>query len=142
MTFLVADHVHNPADGPFSVFAWVKGGAPGQAIVSQTTGKDWLMADSPDAHLATKIGQSAPGGQLLHSETIVIDGNWHRVGFVWDGSNRSLYLDGALVAEDTQSTLADCTGGLSIGCGANMALASFWTGLIDDVRIYRRAVKP
>jgi hypothetical protein len=46
------------------------------------------------------------------------------------------------VAEDTQTGLADCDGGVSIGCGADMAPDTFLTGLIDDVRIYNRAVKP
>lgn len=32
---VLTDFVLNPADGPFSVFAWVKGGAPGEVIVSQ-----------------------------------------------------------------------------------------------------------
>jgi len=33
-------------------------------------------------------------------------------------------------------------GGLNIGCGKNMTPNTYWTGLIDDVRIYNRAVKP
>ncbi len=32
--------------------------------------------------------------------------------------------------------------GLNIGCGADRAPGSFWSGLIDDVRIYNRVVKP
>ncbi|MHC4433878.1 MAG: hypothetical protein ACYTBS_18710, partial [Planctomycetota bacterium] len=32
---IVAGPVLNPSDGPFSVFAWVKGGSPGQVIISQ-----------------------------------------------------------------------------------------------------------
>jgi hypothetical protein len=29
-----------------------------------------------------------------------------------------------------------------IGCGATRTPETFWSGLIDDVRIYNRAVKP
>jgi len=46
------------------------------------------------------------------------------------------------VAKDTQSGLTGSTSGLYIGAGSTMAPASFWKGLIDDVRIYNRAVKP
>jgi hypothetical protein len=73
---------------------------------------------------------------------VITDGNWHRVGFVWDGVHRMLYVDDVLVAADPQSELAEGYGGLNIGCGATMAVDSFFTGLIDDVRIYSRAVTP
>ena len=70
------------------------------------------------------------------------DGYWHRVGLVWDGLYRTLYVDDILVAEDTQDSLKDSDSGLYIGCGKNMEAGTFWSGLIDDVRIYNRAVIP
>jgi hypothetical protein len=33
-------------------------------------------------------------------------------------------------------------GGLCLGAGKTLDAASFWSGLIDDVRIYDRAVTP
>ena len=36
--FLATDFVLNPSEGPFGVFAWIKGGAPGQAVLSQIDG--------------------------------------------------------------------------------------------------------
>jgi hypothetical protein len=136
--------VCNPSLGPFSVFAWIKGGAPGQVIVSQTAGVDWLSAGSIEGKLMTRLsrpaGRVAPGP--LTSPSVVTDGNWHRVGFVWDGSNRILYVDGVEVARDTQTGLGASGGGLHIGAGSTLAPGTFWSGLIDDVRIYNRAVKP
>jgi hypothetical protein len=38
--------------------------------------------------------------------------------------------------------LAASAGGLYIGAGMNLAPGSFWSGLIDDVRVYNRAVQP
>jgi hypothetical protein len=78
----------------------------------------------------------------LSCEAVIADGNWHRIGFTWDGANRKLYVDDVLVAEDTDVVLAACNGGLNIGCGKLMVPPTFFTGLIDDVRIYNRAVKP
>jgi hypothetical protein len=134
--------VLSPSDGPFSVFAWVKGGAPGQVIVSQVNGADWLMGGAPGGVLATELKEAGRKGKPLVSATVITDGAWHRVGFVWDGSNRILYVDDIEVARDTQSGLAASTGGLYIGAGSNMTPASFWKGLIDDVRVYDRAVTP
>jgi hypothetical protein len=136
--------VVDPGAGAFSVFAWIKGGAPGQVIVSQEGGADWLPTDVVAGTLMTSLVQRA--GRFtplpLVSQVIVTDGNWHRAGFVWDGRNRTLYVDDVIVAQDTQSGLADSLGGLLIGCGATMAGPTLWEGLIDDVRIYDRAVKP
>jgi len=141
-TFVVADFALSPAAGPFSIFAWVNGGAPGQAIVSQQEGYDWLMLDPTTGALMTELRSGARLSKALCSGAVIADGNWHRVGFTWDGSNRRLYVDDVLVAEDTDVALAACDGGLNIGCGKVMTPGSLFTGLIDDVRIYNRAVKP
>jgi hypothetical protein len=138
---VVTDTALNPADGPFSVLAWIKGGAPGQAIISQVGGANWLMAEASGA-LMTELRSAGRRATPLSSDTIITDGHWHRLGFTWDGATRSLYVDDVLVAADTQTGLADCHGGLNIGCGKNMTPGTFYTGLIDDVRIYDRAVKP
>jgi len=135
--------VLDPSRGPFSVFAWVKGGAPGQVILSQEKGADWLMADATGGTLTTQLrymGRFA--GAPLTSQAVIVNGDWHRVGFVWDGSNRILYADGAEVGRDTQTGLPVSIGGLTIGAGSTLAPGSFWSGLIDDVRIYDRVVKP
>ncbi len=142
MAFLTADSVLSPAGGPFSVVAWVNGGAPGQVIVSQGGGANWLMADAAEGTLTTELTKPGRAGGPLLSQAVITDGNWHRVAVTWDGENRKLYVDGVLAAEDTQDSLADCTGRLIIGAANNLVPGTFFTGLIDDVRIYRRAVKP
>ena len=45
-------------------------------------------------------------------------------------------------AKDTQGALAGSDGGLFIGAGKALEAGSFWSGLIDDVRIYDRAIAP
>ncbi|UCD52955.1 MAG: LamG domain-containing protein [Phycisphaerales bacterium] len=77
------------------------------------------------------------------SDIVVTDGSWDRIALVCDGEDRSLYVDDVLVAEDTQAGgPTDCSGGLNIGCGKARASETFFSGLIDDVRIYNRAVRP
>ena len=139
---LLTELALNPRDGPFSVFAWVKGGAPGQVILSQQAGANWLMADAITGTVMTELRGGGRVSSTLSSKTIIADGNWHRLGLVWDGANRTLYMDDVPVAEDSQSGLTGSSGSLHIGCGKNMAPGSFWSGLIDDVRIYNRVVQP
>jgi len=136
--------VLNPATGKFSVFAWIKGGATGQVVLSQIGAANWLGADSSTGKLMTNL--SPPAGRFapppLVSEFVITDGIWHRIGLVWDGSRRILYVDDIEMARDAQASLAAATGGLYFGAGSNLAAGSFWPGLIDDVRIHNRAVTP
>ncbi len=128
--------------GPLSVFAWVKGGKPGQVIFSQQATANWLVATVPTGALATELRGPVRGGGPLSSQTVITDGKWHRVGLVWDGKRRALYVDGACVAEDVQENLKILYANLTIGAGKDLTAGTFWSGLIDDVRIYNRVVKP
>ena len=136
----------NPVDGPFSVFAWVKGGAPGQVIISQKDrqvgrsiqpGSTWLGTDTSDGRLMTAL-MEVPFGPL-ESQSVITDRQWHHVALVYDldGLCRRLYVDGVEVAEDTNAVGGvDSSGSLHIGAGKDLDASSFFWGLIDDVRIY------
>ncbi len=150
--YISTDFVLDPSWGAFSVFAWIKGGAPGQVIISQTDdtfsgcGETWLGMDVSSGYLITGL-VPPPLGRLnpepLVSQAIITDNQWHHVGFVWDGSYRFLYVDGVEVAKDMRaSTLAlmYSNGGLYIGASKELDLNSFFSGLIDDVRIYNVAL--
>ena len=111
--------------------------------MSQQGAANWLTADAA-GNLMTELkgtGRSASASPL-QSQTIITDGHWHRVGFVWDGASRILYVDDVVVAEDTQSNLEASENGLYLGCGKAMEPGTFWSDLIDDVRIYSRVVLP
>ena len=87
--YVSTEFVLNPADGTFSVFAWIKGGAPGQAVLSQIGGVNWLCADPLESNLMTELKATGRNATELLSQTLITDGNWHRVGFVWDGAYRT-----------------------------------------------------
>jgi hypothetical protein len=140
--YISTDFVLNPTNGTFSVFVWIKGGAPGQAVLSQANGVNWLCTDSAEGYLMTALKGAGRSAAALMSQTAITDGNWHRVGFVWDGSDRILYVDDVEVARDTQTDLANSEGGLYFGVGSALAPMTFWSGLIDDIRIYNRAIDP
>jgi hypothetical protein len=135
-------YVLNPAQGSFGVFAWVKGGAPGQVILSQAGGADWLMAGTPEGALTTGLSVGGRTGKPLASIAVITDGAWHRVGLTWDGRNGTLYVDDVQVAQGSQAKPPSCVNGLYLGAGSKRDAGTFWSGLIDDVRIYDRAVKP
>ena len=137
---VVTDYVLDPADGAFSVFVWIKGGIPGQTVLSQVDGASWLCTDPAEGCLMTELVGPGRNSRPLRSQTVITDGEWYRIGFVWDGLNRTLYVDDILVAEDTQNNLSNSLSGLNIGCGSNSVVGTFFSGLIDDVRVYNQAL--
>jgi hypothetical protein len=129
-------------EGPFSIVLWIKGGAPGQAIVAQQGAANWLYLNPADGSLMTGLTGSGQNARPLYSDVVITDDQWHRIGLVWDGARRLLCIDGEEAASDEQDGLLVSGNGLNIGCDCNLAPGSFFSGLIDDVRIYSRAVRP
>ena len=151
--YISSPFILNPSKSSFSVFAWIKGGSPGQVIISQSDttaargvipGSTWLGINPSEGKLMTNL--SRPPGRTppppLVSESIITDSQWHHIGFVWDGSCRALYVDGIEVAKDTdaQTPLQSSDSGLCIGASKDLDAGAFFSGMIDDVRIYTRAL--
>jgi len=142
--------VLNPGKESFSVFTWIKGGAPGQVIISQSNttgargtipGGTWLGINPSDGRLMTGLMDTIFGP--LESDSIITDGQWHHIGLVFDRvtMRRHLYIDGAEVAMDTDFVGGvQTTGCLYIGAGQALDATSYFSGLIDDVRIYNVAL--
>ena len=136
---LVAPFILDPVKQPFSAFAWIKGGQPGQTIISQQGAFGaWLSVD-PTGALATGLTFPLPA---VTSDMVVTDDRWHYIGLISDGSGMSLYVDNVEVARSDISPILPATGDLHIGAGMNLEPDSFWSGMIDDVRIYDRVVIP
>jgi hypothetical protein len=139
---IITKAVPSLQEGPFSIVLWTRGGAPGQAIVAQQGSGNWLYLNPADGSLMTALTGSGQNARPLYSDVVLTDDQWHRIGLVWDGTKRILCVDGQEAASDEQDGLLVSASDLSIGCDCNQAPGSFFSGLIDDVRIYNRAVKP
>jgi len=124
----------------FSIFTWVRGGGLNQVIVAPTVGPILLQADHIEGNLMTAFMFYTD--DFLFSQTQIIDGQWHHVGLVWDASamTRTLYVDGVEVAK---GTVTKCpyhgSGRLQIGTWDSPS-TGLWSGLIDDVRVYKTAL--
>lgn len=140
--YVITNPIPDLTTGSFSAICWINGGAPGQVVLSQTVVANWLCTDLSDGTLMTELKSTDMDSSSLDSETIITDGDWHRIGVTWDGLHRRLYVDGAMVAEDTQDDLEGSENGLYIGAGKMMQTETYWSGLIDDIRIYNRVVHP
>ncbi|MHC4120608.1 MAG: hypothetical protein ACYSWO_24205 [Planctomycetota bacterium] len=75
----------NLVDGPFSIFAWVKGGGSGQVIISEPMGSNWLLADF-EGNVMTDLKSASRDSAALLSHTVITDGIWHGAnGKEWIG---------------------------------------------------------
>jgi hypothetical protein len=133
----------------FSLFAWVKTTDSSQSIISNQNGgaNNWtgyLLYMNSDGTLQ---GQLASGGDIsnVRSTGSYNDGEWHLLGFNYDGSESalgiSLYADGAdagfdLLDDDLSGSIVS-NAPLQIGYRIN---ANSFDGLIHDARIYNRVL--
>jgi len=129
----------NPADGPFRILAWIKGGEPGQVIASETPTESTLGGTYLAADANGVLMTEAMYPMLLKTDVVITDSEWHQVGFEWDGEYRHLSVDDQEVAvDDTPLPTLQNAGYLNIGTGKAFEDDTFWSGLIDDVRVYEK----
>ena len=116
---------------------WINTGTPARypyvlRINNATVGKAFFRAYD---------GTNNPGAT---STTNINNGAWHHlVGVRRDGTDLRLYVDGVLESTATDTTTGDTTNDLAIGIGARRTTAAGpFNGLIDEVRVYNRALTP
>ena len=79
------------------------------------------------------------GGAMLNSVSTVPSANqWHHLAYTWDGTTNILYLDGIQVNSTTTTHQTAIPNSAQIG--VNFGGVSYFNGLIDDVRMYNRAL--
>ncbi|MBN1444914.1 MAG: metallophosphoesterase [Candidatus Omnitrophica bacterium] len=96
--------------------------------------------------LISKGGPSATGADWAISDTSVTDGKWHHVAGVFDRINGKIliYVDGK---EDASADIKNVAKDISMNNSGNLIIGAgpsgtdrFFPGLIDEVRIYKKAV--
>jgi prepilin-type N-terminal cleavage/methylation domain-containing protein len=72
-----------------------------------------------------------------------VAGDWHHIGVVRTGTTMTIYLDGVVIRTATWSNGAvSGNGHLNIGGDRTGTSSYVFKGLIDDLRIYDRAITP
>jgi hypothetical protein len=110
--------------------------------------KEWntVISRGDDSWRSSRAGmnnfmEAAVGGttgNYTYGVTPVDDGEWHHVGWVYDGTMNYLYVDGEIDAtEESTGEITVSSYPLYIGDNSQ-ATGRFWTGLIDDVIIFNR----
>ncbi|MFN0152246.1 MAG: endo-beta-N-acetylglucosaminidase [bacterium] len=136
-----------------SVTAWVNADSrPGWASIAKNwagdTGAFHFGLHSGDGDLEVQVAES-DGGVVSLRECLPIPlGEWHHVAVIADGAEVRLYRNANLIARTPyDGTLKVTRPALGIGVklnnagtGPDASSPGYWDGLIDDVRIYDRAI--
>src|SRR5438876_8972537 len=110
-----------------------------QAIVDKNVDGYYLMASSDQGDRPSAGGTWVGGNQNTYGPSVVEVNTWTHLAATFDGETVRLYVNGAEVASQAQTTpLATTTGTLQIG--GDSYPNEFFAGRIDEVRIYNRAL--
>ena len=80
------------------------------------------------------------GNDLIHSSPALnLLNQWHHAVVNYNGTNRTIYFDGALLKTDTPGTPNSTASNFAIGRTAPM-FSEFFNGTLDDLSIWNRAL--
>ncbi|GIV98404.1 MAG: hypothetical protein KatS3mg057_3061 [Herpetosiphonaceae bacterium] len=137
----IADESSFDLQGQITIAAWIKVDSFNknwQAIITKGDSA-WRLHRYNDRDTVA-FGTSGLSNTDLESSSSINDGQWHHIAAVYDGSRKSIYIDGALDASVAASgSIATNDWPVLIGENAEMSGRHF-DGQIDDVRIYNRAL--
>ena len=138
----------NPAGRPVSVEAWVNAAASGGVILARGGGSQGyvLYVQGGRPHFAVR----APQGLASVSAKTKIVGRWTHVSGVLTAEKQlQIYVDGRLAGTAQAAGLltGDPAEALEIGVDEGSTVGPYsgefgFTGLIDEVKLYRRALTP
>lgn len=133
--------------GDFSVSAWVKVDADSQGgtiIQQREPGSvgyqgEYMLNVNPDGTLTFFVHGVSSYQFNLTSSMAIKDGRWHLVSGIRSGTTGIINVDGTTVATGTGTIQALSPRAVSVGYDYRDA-NNYFDGLIDDVRIYERAL--
>ncbi len=137
----------------FTLSAWVKTNTdnPDESLIRKYEGTPYYtitIGGDGGANKAYFGIRGAGGGEpLAKSTSIANDNNWHLITGVRDVAAGKIYLyfDGVRQATTADSSIGDfgTATGVLLGCHGTSVCSAFWLkGLMDDARIYNRALSP
>ncbi|MEA2346196.1 MAG: large repetitive protein, partial [Thermoanaerobaculia bacterium] len=137
----------HPASLTIEGFFKISGTTGIRMLASKSLGtgveNSFLVFIAADGTMGAGVGDGT-STDMMATTTAPTTGVWHHFAYVYDsaGTAQALYLDGALInAATTSKVIAYDTNPLLIGAQSdNSTLNSFFSGGIDELTIYNRAL--
>jgi hypothetical protein len=140
-------------NSPFSVSAWAylnsfTNGWPVIVKLRTDTSHPWYLLLSNDTnYLGISVGSGSTWACLKSgTNPDTLTGKWQHFATVYNGAgagnaaNFSIYSDGQPVSMSASAGYGTYSQGTEIGSETGSGTSNLWQGLIDDVRVYNRAL--
>jgi hypothetical protein len=136
--------------GNLSLSLWVQttNSSANEALISKyasgSPSAGYLLDITPSGTAQLVLGSAnvASGATVANDTTKINDGNWHHLAvMIALGSSVSFYVDGTLSStEAIDSKAAASTASLEMGFSSSTTAGTYFTGSMDEVRIYSVAL--
>ena len=138
-TFSVAAWFKTTTDYSKEGFIANKGGIGSESAGENLNYGLWI---TPSENIAGGFETNAGRNYFAASPNTYNDGKWHYVVVTYGGYYVKLYNDGKVVAQMQTSEAPDNTGTQPLRIGSNSLIQdnSYFTGNIDEVRVWNRAI--
>jgi len=127
----------------YTVAAWVKTKRGGTIFAKCQPNRSWQRSGKTIFIAGGRVHMDVHSSGVFHGTSNVADGKWHHVAVVGTKKGQTIYVDGKAEAKGSLRSTNDPKGSVgkigytSPGFPRNN---SYFTGLIDDMRIYARAL--
>jgi hypothetical protein len=141
MRYSIAAWFKTNTDNPADAYIINKGGVGGE---KNGTNMNFGLFMTPGERIKGGFETITGEDYFVVSPASYDDGLWHYAVLTYDGSTLRLYMDGReIAAAPTGGAAPDNTGQAPVVIGAtSRSLERYFTGSIDDVRIWNRAITP
>jgi len=143
-SYVTVDSVGIGSAAPRSIAGWAKADTDSMAVWTNVFGFTGSSTNGEhfDIQIVGSTGTTSAGSFGLHRhgwemDITANDLEWHHLAATFDGTTVNLYSDGRLVNTDTVSNVN--TPG-PVHMGKRQDNDNYFDGLVDDVRIYDRAL--
>lgn len=111
-------------------------------IISKATGtqeqEHWWMLSETDNKPRFRLKAGGSTSTLVGTSTLPLN-TWVHLAATYDGAIMRVYQDGVLVGSVTKTGVID-SGTAAINIGRSPVGGSYFSGIIDEVRVYNRAL--
>jgi hypothetical protein len=136
----------------FTLSAWFKASTIPQTdprIISKATGiyeQDhyWMLSltESSGARLRFRLKAGGTTRTLIGNGATVAAGQWVHAVATYDGARMRLYQNGVEIGSLAASGTLTGNAGVPVRIGSNVNNFGVFNGVIDEVRVYKRALSP
>jgi chitodextrinase len=112
-----------------------------RAIVDKNVDGYYLMASTDNGNLPGVGGNWTNGNRNVFGTSVIPVNAWTHLATTFDGSTIRLFVNGVQVASVAQTAPLSPTAD-TLQIGADFYPTEYFAGLIDEVRIYNRALSP